>query len=700
MSKISELSDGGSLVSTDFLIAVRSGGNVKVQMDTINVDQVDLGDNEFIRLGNSQDLTLVHTPTQSIINQAGVGDLLIQKAGSTKLTVNSSGLDVTGSVTTDGLTSAGDVAITGGSSGSTVLTLTTNALADTPLMVFQRTGGAIAGKLAYEDGNTAMAFGTTTAHELKFLTGNTERMQITSAGALQLSDVNSPNDINTAIYSNSDVLEFEAFGTNGAIAFSTGSGVTEAARFDSSQNFLVGGTSTNPTGQNVAGAAIDATGEGNFSVDGAEALRLNRKQDGDIQKLMVAGATVGKFGSLNANRIYFGGADTGIMIASDLDCIYPTNGGDTARSAAISLGNSGTTFKDLYLSGAANVGNWLAFGGAYNYYVHSDNNNYLRFGSGGSEVARFDNSGRLGISNTSPANYTGSASNSLVLGNSSSATGSTGMTIVAGNQATSSIAFSDHAGDGGTSDYRGLFQYVHADDSLRVFTASAERFRIMSGGDARFTLGADAVGTFTDEVGEVGSGNFCFQVANSAQSALKPLGFRAEDIRFATGSLERMRIASDGVVHLNGDVKVLSGDIQMGSGRGINFSASSNAGGMTSETLSDYEEGTFTPTITAATGSLTTVSATGNYTKVGRLVTFAIDITVTNNGTGGGNLRSTLPFTASGINQYGAGRETVQTGFALTGTITGTVAVLVKSSDDTYPATSGDRLQFSGTYIV
>ena len=33
MSKISELSDGGSLQSTDFLIAVRSGGNVKVQAD-------------------------------------------------------------------------------------------------------------------------------------------------------------------------------------------------------------------------------------------------------------------------------------------------------------------------------------------------------------------------------------------------------------------------------------------------------------------------------------------------------------------------------------------------------------------------------------------------------------------------------------------------------------------------------------------
>jgi hypothetical protein len=103
VSKISELSDGGSLVSSDYLIAVRSGGNVKVRMDQINVDQVDLGDNEFIRLGNSQDLTMVHTSTQSIINQAGIGDLLIQKAGATKLTINASGIDVTGTVTADGL---------------------------------------------------------------------------------------------------------------------------------------------------------------------------------------------------------------------------------------------------------------------------------------------------------------------------------------------------------------------------------------------------------------------------------------------------------------------------------------------------------------------------------------------------------------------------------------------------------------------
>ena len=98
------------------------------------------------------------------------------------LTVSPTGIDVTGTVTTDGLTSAGDAAITGSSSGSTVLTLTSNALADTPLMVFQRTGGAVAGKLAYEDTNTAMSFGTTTGHELKLLANNTRAIQVDSGG--------------------------------------------------------------------------------------------------------------------------------------------------------------------------------------------------------------------------------------------------------------------------------------------------------------------------------------------------------------------------------------------------------------------------------------------------------------------------------------------------------------------------------------
>ncbi len=98
MSKISELSDGGSLLPTDDLIVVRSGGNVRVKADTINVDQIRLGDNEKIELGNAQDLQIYWD-------------------GSTgKITNN---IDVTGSVTVDG-TGAEVISVNSTANGSQI----------------------------------------------------------------------------------------------------------------------------------------------------------------------------------------------------------------------------------------------------------------------------------------------------------------------------------------------------------------------------------------------------------------------------------------------------------------------------------------------------------------------------------------------------------------------------------------------------
>ena len=62
------------------------------------------------------------------------------------------------------------------------------------------------------------------------------------------------------------------------------------------------------------------------------------------------------------------------------------------------------------------------------------------------------------------------------------------------------------------------------------------------------TAGTDAKIYTSNAISEVGTGNFAIQSTNAAGSALKPLGFRAEDIRFATGSSERMRIDSSGNV--------------------------------------------------------------------------------------------------------------------------------------------------------
>lgn len=104
-------------------------------------------------------------------------------------------------------------------------------------------------------------------------------------------------------------------------------------------------------------------------------------------------------------------------------------------------------------------------------------------------------------------------------------------------------------------------------------------------------------------------------------------------------------------ITLPGDVTLSTGNLIIGtSGKGIDFSATPGTG--TSELLADYEEGTFTPSVVGSTtaGTASYGRRTGVYTKVGRLVTFSIDL-AWNGGTGTGNLVfSGLPFTSTALN--------------------------------------------------
>ena len=75
-------------------------------------------------------------------------------------------------------------------------------------------------------------------------------------------------------------------------------------------------------------------------------------------------------------------------------------------------------------------------------------------------------------------------------------------------------------------------------------------------------------------------------------------------------------------------LSTLADNVVMASGKGIDFSATSHAGTMTSEILADYEEGTWSPTPSGV--NLTSiVSVSARYTKVGRLVTVSGEVTAT-----------------------------------------------------------------------
>lgn len=100
-----------------------------------------------------------------------------------------------------------------------------------------------------------------------------------------------------------------------------------------------------------------------------------------------------------------------------------------------------------------------------------------------------------------------------------------------------------------------------------------------------------------------------------------------------------------------GDQTIVNGNLVIGtSGKGIDFSATPGTG--TSELLSDYEEGTFTATLTPASGAFSApITATANYTKVGRLVNITMSLVKPNGitlDTASGAISITgLPFTSA-----------------------------------------------------
>ena len=87
------------------------------------------------------------------------------------------------------------------------------------------------------------------------------------------------------------------------------------------------------------------------------------------------------------------------------------------------------------------------------------------------------------------------------------------------------------------------------------------------------------------------------------------------------------------------------------SGAGISFPATQSAS-TDANTLDDYEEGTFTMTWTADSGSITMNTATtkANYTKIGRVVIVNAYALVTSVSSPSGLLNINLPFNSASIN--------------------------------------------------
>ena len=144
-----------------------------------------------------------------------------------------------------------------------------------------------------------------------------------------------------------------------------------------------------------------------------------------------------------------------------------------------------------------------------------------------------------------------------------------------------------------------------------------------------------------------------------------------------------------------------SGNIQMASGYGIDFSATNHPSGMTSELLDDYEEGSWTPNPSFATTgdagetALTDGGLQGQYVKIGRLVyyTFSINFVSRDNSSSGNFYISGLPYNVTNTywNEESGFPSAYYSGLT---NATGAPSTQPSASDKLYfamPSSSGDH---------
>jgi hypothetical protein len=154
--------------------------------------------------------------------------------------------------------------------------------------------------------------------------------------------------------------------------------------------------------------------------------------------------------------------------------------------------------------------------------------------------------------------------------------------------------------------------------------------------------------------------------------------------------------AADGTLVITGTTPTLNG---------ITFPAT-QVPSADANTLDDYEEGTWTPTVVPGGGSLTSYTSTGTYTKIGNIVTVGYIFQITNAGTASGSVTITnLPFQVgfnSNLDYTGSCRETFNSGVWYFGVASGgsSNSTIWNSTNGGISWTTNSRYTISITYRV
>jgi hypothetical protein len=320
-------------------------------------------------------------------------------------------------------------------------------------------------------------------------------------------------------------------------------------------------------------------------------------------------------GSTTAMTITTGG-NVGVGTAS------PTRNLDIVGSAAAYVqirGGTGTNQGSAYyIRNAANTSTLSAFGDRASIFGGTPDalvsiftgNTPLTFDVNSSERMRIDSSGNVGIGTSSPAQKLHVQGGAIEI---------------------------DNGGGAGTIYFVDTNGYInYASSTMQFAVNGAERMRIDSSGNV-------LVGTTS----QTNSAKFTIQYAGSANN-----GLAFKDTADQTGT-QFIAFHNNAGTQLGSIEKYdANSSIRLSNIGAIRFPATQVASA-NANTLDDYEEGTWTPTLG---GTATYIDRQGTYTKIGRVVFLQGLIVVNNLGTGNASVVLGLPFTnvdsSSGSSAY------------------------------------------------
>ena len=650
---------------------------------------ITFGDNDKAIFGAGSDLQIYHDGANSRIQDTATGSLILAGTnfyvnntgdtksylagldggttpyvrlyydGATRLDTTATGVDITGTLTSDGLTVDGDAVFT---TGDTIRLNTAD--------------GSDNGVLAVAGGG-----GNSDARGAKVRFYGNEHSSL--GGVLDLA---AGNVSGGHIYNFTGAKLRQKIDYNGDISFYEDTGTTPKFFWDASAESLGIGTTSLSTNSIIKEVHINSP-----YTNGVSRLRLSSS----VENMEAA---VGLTGYLGDDALYFAIGSSGDGSATErmridssgnvgIGTSSPSSFAANASNLVVGSG-SGTEGITVY-SGSSNYGviyfadgtsGASAYAGNIN-YNHADNS--MRLGTNGSTTdVVIDSSGNLLVGRTTSA-LGGGNGGLLQIG---SGIGGSGMTIHSSTTGIGDIQFAD--GTTGADSYRGLVRYDHSNNSMQFRINASERMRIDSSGNLlhnKTSSDATSVGT---ELRAGGSGVVSLVVTSSGTNAayFNRLSSNGTVVNFAkddttVGSIQsvsgvvsniildpRSAVKGSGLRGASSDASeglllpidnagnLADGTITLGQPssrfKDLYLSGGVYLGGTGSANhLDDYEEGTWTPTLSASTTAPTVSSydtRVGQYTKVGDTVTFIAVIRATLSAAGSGSPRVTgLPFAST-----------------------------------------------------